>query len=91
MAEARSCVAHHEKSHSKAQTRAIPKPFADGVLCMQGNCNGDANQRSVTVMITDGCPECEADHMDMQALTYEKVSNACWWYGTFTFNSVPYI
>lgn len=24
-------------------------------------------------MITDACPECEADHMDIQALTFNKV------------------
>ena len=40
---------------------------------VQGNCNSDPNQRSVTVMITDGCPQCEADHIDIQALTFEKV------------------
>ena len=42
----------------------------------QGNCNSDPNQRSVTVMITDGCPECEADHVDIQALTFQKVSSS---------------
>lgn len=24
-------------------------------------------------MITDACPECESDHMDIQALTFNKV------------------
>lgn len=24
-------------------------------------------------MISDECPECEADHIDMQALTFNKV------------------
>lgn len=36
--------------------------------CMrvQGRCNSDPNARSVTIMITDSCPECEADHLDLQ-------------------------
>ncbi|KAK9835375.1 hypothetical protein WJX81_005549 [Elliptochloris bilobata] len=38
----------------------------------QGRCNGD--QVSVIVQITDACPECEADHIDIQALTYNKIS-----------------
>ena len=40
---------------------------------MQGRCNSDPDQRSVTIMITDACPECEADHIDVQALTFLKV------------------
>ena len=43
------------------------------VLALQGRCSKDTNQRSVTVTITDSCPECEADHLDMQALTFNKV------------------
>ena len=39
----------------------------------QGRCNSDTDQRSVTVMITDACPECESDHIDVQALTFLKV------------------
>ena len=27
-------------------------------------------------MISDVCPECESDHMDIQALTYKKVPTA---------------
>lgn len=52
---------------------------------MQGRCNQDPQSRSVTVMITDSCPECEPDHMDIQALTFNKVhSCSCtfqnpWW------------
>lgn len=34
---------------------------------VQGRCNQDLNVRSVTIMITDSCPECEADHLDLQA------------------------
>ncbi len=40
---------------------------------LQGRCSKDPNQRSVTVTITDVCPECESDHIDMQALTFNKV------------------
>ena len=40
---------------------------------VQGRCSSDKNQRSVTVTVTDSCPECEADHIDMQALTFNKV------------------
>ncbi len=29
---------------------------------------------SVIVQITDICPECAADHLDIQALTYNKLS-----------------
>jgi len=29
---------------------------------------------SVIVQITDSCPECEPDHIDIQALTYNKLS-----------------
>lgn len=36
------------------------------VLALQGRCNADSNARTVTVMITDSCPECGADHMDTQ-------------------------
>ena len=43
------------------------------MLLLQGRCNSDPNARSVTVMITDNCPQCEADHIDVQALTYNKV------------------
>ena len=33
---------------------------------MQGRCNQDSNARSVTMMISDSCPECEGDHLDIQ-------------------------
>ena len=38
-----------------------------------GNCITGSDQVSVIVQITDSCPECEADHFDLQALTYNKV------------------
>ncbi len=39
---------------------------------MQGRCNGNGGE-SVTIMVSDSCPECEADHLDLQALTYNQV------------------
>ncbi|KAL3148841.1 expansin-like protein [Trebouxia sp. C0010 RCD-2024] len=39
-----------------------------------GRCNSDPSQRSVTVMISDVCPECESNHIDIQALTYNKMA-----------------
>ena len=48
---------------------------ADWERRMQGRCNSDPDQRSVTIMITDACPECEADHIDVQALTFLKVQS----------------
>ncbi|KAK9850628.1 hypothetical protein WJX84_001010 [Apatococcus fuscideae] len=37
-----------------------------------GRCNGDGGE-SVTIMVSDACPECEADHLDLQALTYNQL------------------
>ncbi|DBA74271.1 hypothetical protein WJX77_004676 [Trebouxia sp. C0004] len=39
-----------------------------------GRCNSDPSQQSTTVMISDECPECEANHIDMQALTFNKIA-----------------
>ncbi|KAK9819790.1 hypothetical protein WJX72_002423 [[Myrmecia] bisecta] len=40
-----------------------------------GRCNSDPNQRSVSVMISDTCRSCDTpDHLDMQALTFNKVA-----------------
>ena len=47
------------------------------MLLVQGRCSKDPNQRSVTVTITDVCPECATDHIDMQALTFNKVRAIC--------------
>lgn len=56
----------------------------------QGRCITGANQVSVIVQITDICPECAADHIDIQALTYNKLSkmetgriNVMYRYGCF--------
>ncbi|KAK9819970.1 hypothetical protein WJX72_004607 [[Myrmecia] bisecta] len=37
-----------------------------------GRCSADPNSRQVTIQITDDCPGCEADHIDLQALTFDK-------------------
>ncbi|KAK9837793.1 hypothetical protein WJX74_005149 [Apatococcus lobatus] len=37
-----------------------------------GRCNGDGGE-SITIMVSDACPECEADHLDLQALTYNQL------------------
>ena len=46
-----------------AQSAGLTYPLVD----IQGRCNQDPNARSLTIMITDSCPECEADHLDLQA------------------------
>ncbi|KAK9800899.1 hypothetical protein WJX73_008437 [Symbiochloris irregularis] len=38
------------------------------------NCITGPNQVSIIVQITDVCPQCEANHIDLQALTYNKIS-----------------
>lgn len=38
-----------------------------------GRCR-DGGGKSVTITITDSCPECGADHMDLQALVFDKLS-----------------
>lgn len=40
-----------------------------------GVCKKDAAGKplSVLVMITDSCPECESDHLDVQSLAFGKV------------------
>ena len=40
----------------------------------KGRCITGPNQVSVIVQITDSCPECGADHLDMQALTFHKLA-----------------
>ncbi|KAK9838025.1 hypothetical protein WJX74_009954 [Apatococcus lobatus] len=37
-----------------------------------GRCNGNGGE-SVTIMVSDFCPECESDHVDLQALTYNQL------------------
>ena len=37
-----------------------------------GSCQADPNKRAIVIQITDQCPECEANHMDIQALTWAK-------------------
>ena len=33
---------------------------------------------SVVAMVSDTCPECEADHLDLQAAAFAKLSQAVW-------------
>jgi hypothetical protein len=40
----------------------------------QGRCNADPDARSITIQITDACPECQPDQLDIQALTFNKVT-----------------
>ncbi len=40
-----------------------------------GRCITGSNQVSVIVQVTDICPECASDHIDIQALTYNKLSS----------------
>ena len=40
-----------------------------------GSCQANPTLRSIVVQITDQCPECEPDHLDIQALTWAKVSS----------------
>ena len=53
--------------------RDICRDITCCAAALQGRCSKDSNQRSVTVTITDTCPECGSDHIDMQALTFNKV------------------
>jgi hypothetical protein len=46
-------------------------PDHDGDI--RGRCITGSNQVSVVVQITDSCPECPADHIDIQAMTFDKV------------------
>ena len=39
-----------------------------------GSCQADPNQRNAVVMVTDSCPQCESDHLDLQAIIWSKVS-----------------
>ncbi|KAK9855455.1 hypothetical protein WJX84_002873 [Apatococcus fuscideae] len=40
----------------------------------QGKCNNDWATDSVTIMITDQCPGCTPDQIDLQALTFGKLA-----------------
>ncbi|KAK9852113.1 hypothetical protein WJX84_000033 [Apatococcus fuscideae] len=39
-----------------------------------GRCAGNTGKESIIVMISDECPECEADHIDIQAVTFGKIA-----------------
>lgn len=40
-----------------------------------GSCQSDPNNRSIVIQITDSCPECAVDQIDIQALTWAKIAN----------------
>ena len=48
-------------------------PISAETSVVQGRCASNAGSESIIVMISDECPECEADHMDIQAVTFGKV------------------
>ena len=39
-----------------------------------GKCHDDWQSNSITVMITDECPECAPDQIDVQALSFDKIA-----------------
>lgn len=41
-------------------------------MVLQGRCS---SSQSIIITVTDSCPECEADHIDLQALTFNKVTH----------------
>lgn len=41
-----------------------------------GRCRTGDDRVSVIVQITDSCPECKADHIDIQAATFDKVRSS---------------
>jgi len=46
----------------------------DGAPAFQGRCHPNSSERSIVVQITDACPECGAEHMDIQALTFARLA-----------------
>ncbi|CAG9462753.1 unnamed protein product [Pedinophyceae sp. YPF-701] len=40
----------------------------------EGRCNSDVSRRSVKIVVTDSCPECGSDHLDLQARTFEQIA-----------------
>ncbi|KAK9824754.1 hypothetical protein WJX74_005028 [Apatococcus lobatus] len=39
-----------------------------------GKCNPDWQTNSITFMVTDSCPECQADQLDLNALAFQKLA-----------------
>lgn len=62
-------------SHQTAELKRCQTIMFAHLRCslgtLQGRCRSGAG--SVVITITDSCPECEADHLDLQALTFDKV------------------
>ena len=42
----------------------------------QGSCQEDPTKRAIVVQITNQCPECGPNHVDIQALTWAKVRSS---------------
>ncbi len=66
----------------KWQPTQLPGPLCREcfeIKCMDtapftGRCITGDSAVSVIVQITDACPECAADHIDIQALTFNKLA-----------------
>jgi len=43
---------------------------------MEGRCNGDPSARSTQIVVTDKCPECAPDHIDLQARVFERIARS---------------
>ena len=46
-------------------------------MCMQGRCNNDPNAHTVAIVVTDSCPECEPDHLDLQVSSICQIRHLC--------------
>ena len=62
--------------HMYAIRSRLLLPGGKPCLLAAGVCLKDSsgNPASITAMITDSCPECEADHIDLQANSFAKES-----------------
>ena len=40
-----------------------------------GSCQANPDDRNIVVQITDSCPECAADQMDLQANIWAQIAN----------------
>ncbi len=65
-----------ELSTIQLATSCIAAPLTDNLWNGLIICGMAANKRFLRLQITDKCPECEAEHIDLQALTWAKVR--CW-------------
>ena len=51
---------------------------AHALSTAQGRCNDEANARTVSIVITDSCPECESDHLDLQVSMRLAITRESW-------------